>query len=113
MELHISTTPFGRRPLSLAQVASQIVAKERPADTTAHKWTVFRAICEAKDRLGLTDRPIAVLNALLSFHPETALSGDNLIVLPSNEQLMLRPHGMPPSTLRRCLARLHQLAGFA
>jgi len=92
--------------MSLADVTSQLAAKERPPQATAHKWTVFRAICEAKDRLGLADRPIAVLNALLSFHPETALSGDNLIVFPSNEQLMLRAHGMPPSTLRRCLAAL-------
>ena len=92
--------------LSLAHVASQLIAKERPPDATAHKWTVFRAICEAKERLGLADRALAVLNALLSFHPETALSGDNLVVFPSNEQLMLRAHGMPPSTLRRCLAAL-------
>jgi replication initiation protein RepC len=106
MHPHSSTTPFGRRPVSLAHVASQLTAKERPPEATAHKWTVFRAICEAKDRLGLTDRAIAVLNALLSFHPETALSGDNLIVFPSNEQLILRAHGMPPSTLRRCLAAL-------
>jgi replication initiation protein RepC len=106
MQPHVSTTPFGRRRVSLADVASQLAAKERPPEATAHKWTVFRAICEAKDRLGLADRPIAVLNALLSFHPETALSGDNLIVFPSNEQLMLRAHGMPQSTLRRCLAAL-------
>jgi replication initiation protein RepC len=106
METHSPTTPFGRRTISLAHVASQLAAKDRPPDATAHKWTVFRAICEAKDRLGLADRPIAVLNALLSFHPETALTGDNLIVFPSNEQLMLRAHGMPPSTLRRSLAAL-------
>jgi replication initiation protein RepC len=106
MEARMSTTPFGRRRLSLAHVASQLTAKERPPDATAHKWAVFRAICEAKDRLGLADRALAVLNALLSFHPETALSGDNLIVFPSNEQLELRAHGMPPSTLRRCLAAL-------
>jgi replication initiation protein RepC len=106
MEPHVSTTPFGRRRVSLAHVASQLNAKERPPDATAHKWTVFRAICEAKDRLGLADRALAVLNALLTFHPETALSGDNLIVFPSNEQLELRAHGMPPSTLRRCLAAL-------
>jgi len=106
MEPHLSTTPFGRRKVSLAHVASQLTAKQRPPDATAHKWTVFRAICEAKDRLGLADRAVAVLNALLSFHPETALSGDALIVFPSNEQLMLRAHGMPPSTLRRCLAAL-------
>ena len=88
--------------MSLAHVATQIVAKERPPDATAHKWTVFRAICEAKERLGLTDRALAVLNALLSFHPETALSGDNLVVFPSNEQLRLR--APTESRRRRCAA---------
>ncbi|MBV8103215.1 MAG: replication initiation protein RepC, partial [Hyphomicrobiales bacterium] len=106
METYSPTTPFGRRTLSLTHLASQVIVKERPPDATAHKWTVFRAICEAKDRLGLADRALAVLNALLSFHPETALSGDNLVVFPSNDQLALRAHGMPPSTLRRCLAAL-------
>jgi replication initiation protein RepC len=39
---------------------------------------------------------------LLSFHPETDLSGeDDLIVFPSSAQLALRAHGMPPATLRR------------
>jgi replication initiation protein RepC len=48
-----------------------------------------------------------VLNALLSFHPETTLTGDDeLIVFPSNEQLCLRTHGMPASTLRRLLVVL-------
>jgi replication initiation protein RepC len=47
------------------------------------------------------------LNALLSFHPETTLTGeDELIVFPSNEQLCLRTHGMPASTLRRLLVVL-------
>jgi replication initiation protein RepC len=100
------TTPFGRRTLSLAHVASQAIAKARPADKTANKWIVFRAICAAKDRLGLTERALAVLDALLTFHPETVLEGQGLIVFPSNEQLALRAHGMPPSTLRRHLAVL-------
>jgi replication initiation protein RepC len=106
MEQHLSTTPFGRRTLSLAVVASQAIARERGPDKSAHKWTVFRAVCAAKARLGLTERALAVLDALLSFHPETVLSGENLIVFPSNEQLALRAHGMPASTLRRQLAIL-------
>ena len=71
-----------------------------------HKWQVFRAICTAKARLGVSERALAVLDALLSFHPETALSGDGLIVFPSNHQLALRAHGMAPATLRRHLAAL-------
>jgi replication initiation protein RepC len=106
MEQHLSTTPFGRRTLSLGHIASQAIAKTRAPDKSAHKWTVFRAVCAGKAKLGLTERALAVLDALLSFHPETVLGGENLIVFPSNEQLALRAHGMPASTLRRQLAIL-------
>lgn len=106
MPTHITTTPFGRRSLSLAHVASQAVAKARPLDKAVHKWNVFRAICTAKARIGVSERSLAVLDALLSFHPETALTGEDLIVFPSNQQLSLRAHGMAPATLRRHLAVL-------
>ena len=106
MQTHQPTTPFGRRPLTLAHVAAQLVASDRPPDKVAHKWKVFRAICIARPRLGVSERALSVLNALLSFYPETTLSGDDLIVFPSNEQLSLRAHGMPASTLRRHLAGL-------
>lgn len=107
MDPHISTTPFGRRPLSLAMVASQATADECPRDIAVHKWQVFRALCEAKDRFGVTERSLAILNALLTFHPETVLTGQGeLIVFPSNAQLSLRAHGMAPATLRRHLAAL-------
>lgn len=106
MVSHISTTPFGRRMLTLAQVASQANAKERPPEKAVHKWNIFRAICSAKNRLGVSERALAVLDALLTFHPETVLTGEGLIVFPSNQQLCLRAHGMPPTTLRRHLAAL-------
>jgi replication initiation protein RepC len=55
----------------------------------------------------VTDRALAVLNALLTFHPETTLTGEgDIVVFPSNEQLTLRSHGMAPATLRRHLAAL-------
>ena len=106
MEVQLPTTPFGRRPLTLAQVASQAIARQRPADATAHKWNVYRDLCTARGRLDLTERSLAVLNAILSFHPETVLTGEELIVFPSNDQLALRAHGMPVSTMRRHLATL-------
>jgi replication initiation protein RepC len=107
MEPRTPTTPFGRRTLSLAHVATQMAASGRPPDKVVHKWQIFRAICTARPRLGVSERALAVLNALLSFHPETTLTGeDELIVFPSNEQLCLRTHGMPVSTLRRLLAVL-------
>ena len=107
MEQVLPTTPFGRRPLSLAMLAAQAAAKACPPETTAHKWKLFRAITEAKDVLGLSDRALAVLSALLSFHQETALTvGPDLIVFPSNRELSLRAHGIAPATLRRHLAAL-------
>ena len=106
MDQHLATTPFGRRSLTLAHVASQATAKARPPNKAVHKWQVFRAICTAKARIGVSERALAVLDALLSFHPETTLSGDGLIVFPSNQQLALRAHGMAPATLRRHLAAL-------
>lgn len=107
MQTHISTTPFGRRPMTLGQMASQVTAKSIPEGATVEKWKVFRSIREARDLLGATDRSLAILNALLSFHRESELSGDGtLVVWPSNEQLMARANGMPPTTLRRHLAVL-------
>jgi replication initiation protein RepC len=106
MEPHLSTTPFGRRSLTLAHVASQAVAKSRPPEKAVHKWNIFRSICTAKARIGVSERALAVLDALLSFHPETVLTGEGLIVFPSNQQLSLRAHGMAPATLRRHLALL-------
>ena len=107
MQSHTPTTPFGRRSLTLAHVATQIVAAGRPPEKVVHKWKIFHAICTARPRLGVSERALTVLDALLSFHPETALTGeDDLIVFPSNHQLTLRAHGMPASTLRRHLAVL-------
>lgn len=106
METYHSTTPFGRRTLTLAHVASQAAAKSRPPGKAVHKWRIYQSICEAKVRLGVSERALAVLNALLTFHPETVLSGEDLIVFPSNVQLARRAHGMAPTTLRRCLGGL-------
>ncbi len=84
-----------------------MVATARPPEKVVHKWKIFHAICTARPRLGVSERSLSVLNALLTFHPETALTGeDDLIVFPSNHQLSLRAHGMPASTLRRHLAVL-------
>ena len=103
----ISTTPFGRRPLSLAMMAGQMVADACAPGASVNKWQVFRAVCEAKTTLGASDRALGVLNALLSFHPDADLvEGEGLVVFPSNAQLALRAHGMAPATLRRHLSVL-------
>src|SRR5690554_6428318 len=102
MQPHVATTPFGRRAMTLGQIARQATTRAMPKNASAHKWEVFRHIREARELLGATDRSLAILNALLSFHPETALTADSgLIVWPSNEQLMARANGISPATLRR------------
>lgn len=107
METHISTTPFGRRSMTLGMISSQVTAKAMPAGVSVHKWHVFQNIKETRMALGATDRALAILDALLSFHPDTTLYGDSaLIVWPSNEQLIRRANGMSPATLRRHLANL-------
>ncbi len=101
------TTPFGRRPVTLALVRRQIETSEiRPGKAT-DKWKVFRDASEARELLGLQDRSLAVLDALLSFYPDNELRQDaQLIVFPSNAQLTLRAHGIAGATLRRHLALL-------
>ena len=106
MESVLPTTPFGRRSLALAHIASQMAAKHRPPEATANKWLVFQDLCTAKLRLGLPERSLTVLEALLTFHPEKVLTGDDLIVFPSNDRLALRAKGMAPTTMRRYLALL-------
>jgi replication initiation protein RepC len=107
MHSHQPTTPFGRRSVTLANVATAMAASARPPDKVVHKWKVFKAVCVARPRIGVSERALAVLNALISFYPDTTLTGeDDLIVFPSNELLCLRTHGMPASTLRRQLAAL-------
>ena len=107
MQTHITTTPFGRRAVSLGQIASQAAAKAMPKEAIANKWRVFENIRKAREVLGATDRSLAILNALLSFHRETELSADGeLIVWPSNEQLIARANGISPATLRRHLSVL-------
>ena len=107
MQTHITTTPFGRRPMTLDLMASQVAAKSMREGAAVEKWKIFHAIRDAKEPLGATDRALAILNALLSFHPESELTAEGeLIVWPSNEQLTARANGMSPATLRRHLACL-------
>lgn len=106
MNPQLSLSPFGPRPLSLALMASEALANTCPADKVVNKWSVHRAICEAKVRLEVSDRALAVLHALLSFYPDTTLTAEDAVVFPSNRELTLRSHGMAPATLRRHLALL-------
>lgn len=139
----IATSAFGRRAVTRAQIEAQIAvdsaraaqgdehAPGRPAPQDAvHKWTLLRALSEIREGLGVSDRTLGVLSALLSFHPETALTlapdarddetGEGgplaagaragayagLVVFPSNRALSLRANGMSEATLRRHLSAL-------
>ncbi|MBY3214838.1 replication initiation protein RepC [Rhizobium laguerreae] len=107
MESGYVTTPFGRRPMSLGMLASQQLAETIEPGMKRSKWKLFRAICEARPALGVTDRALTVLDAILTFYPDDEISEEKgLIVFPSNAQLSLRARGMTPATLRRHLAVL-------
>ncbi|MEZ2224526.1 plasmid replication protein RepC [Rhizobium sp. RCC_161_2] len=101
------TTPFGRRPVTLALVRRQMALADIKQGKTADKWKVFRDVSAAMDVLGIQSNSLAVLDALLSFYPDNELRQDaKLIVFPSNAQLALRAHGMAGATLRRHIATL-------
>ena len=107
MQVGNVTTPFGRRPMTLALVRSQMRASQIEPGKQIDKWKIFRDACDARSLLGLRDRALAVLNALLTFYPEVSLSDEsNLIVFPSNAQLTARANGIAGSTLRENLAHL-------
>ncbi|TGR23131.1 MULTISPECIES: plasmid replication protein RepC [unclassified Mesorhizobium] len=107
MGTHIATTPFGRRPMTLALVQANAAAREIPQGFVVEKWQVYRWLCEGKSIIGVGDRALAVLSGLLSFYPDDQISEENgLMVFPSNAQLSMRAHGMADSTLRRNLAEL-------
>lgn len=107
MESGSVTTPFGRRSMTLGMLASQAATRRIEPGQSIDKWKLYRALCEARPLLGITDRALAILNALLSFYPKGELCEDNgLIVFPSNAQLSLRAHGMAEQTIRRHVATL-------
>lgn len=101
------TTPFGRRLMTLALVKRQMAASEIKPGKSVEKWKVFRDVAEARERLGLQDRSVAILDALLTFLPSNELRQDGqMVVFPSNAQLTLRAHGIAGATLRRHIAIL-------
>lgn len=71
-----------------------------------NKWEALRELAVARQVLGLSDRDMGVLQALVSFHPGTVLEGRDLVVHASNETICARLNGMPCSTMRRHLAHL-------
>ena len=112
-----ATTPFGGARLTARNVALRADLERRrarlpagddgPQAAQAEKYRIIRALSEARPVWGLSDRTIAVLEALASFHQDRHLDGRApIIVFPSNAELSLRARGMSPATLRRHLASL-------
>ena len=66
--------PFGCGALSPAALRIQRDVRQCQPGKACHKWKTFRHACEAKAALALSDRALTVLNALLSFHPDTVLT---------------------------------------
>ncbi|GLU26144.1 plasmid replication protein RepC [Brucella sp. NBRC 12950] len=107
MESQFGLTPFGSQRMTHALLAVHQKAREIPQGAAADKWQLHRWLCEGKNIIGISDRSLAVLSALLSFYPEnTLVESGALVVFPSNKQLALRAHGMADATLRRHLAAL-------
>ena len=102
-------TPF-RRAVDAAVLTAAARAEEPLGDAPVNKWDVLRNLVTARMDFGLSDRALVVLQGLLSFHPQTELSGaggpQGLIVFPSNAALCERLNGMASSTMRRHLADL-------
>ncbi|WBU55343.1 plasmid replication protein RepC [Paracoccus sp. SCSIO 75233] len=104
---HISMTPFGRQPVTAGLLATQALSEVPAPDDAPDKWALLRDLTVARLNYGVTDRDLAVLSALLSFHPAKELEDDDrLTVFPSNRALSERAHGMAESTLRRHIAAL-------
>lgn len=107
----LTTTPFGQRPVTAGLIKRAQQARAAQSQPTAdmqvaNKWEILRALTEAKTAFGLNAGALTVLNALLSFHRGDDLTGEALVVFPSNRTLASRAHGMPESTLRRHLSKL-------
>lgn len=93
--------------MSLAMLLKQRRGEAIEPGARRNKWKLFRSVCEARAGLGVSDRALTVLDALLTFFPDDELSGEKgLVVFPSNTQLCLRARGMAAATLRRHLAGL-------
>lgn len=113
----IVTTPFGGGRVNARIFANQAKTAKRQEKLRAgeggndsgraDKWQLLRAVTEARRTLGLGDRTICVLEALVSFNNDRELDGSApIIVFPSNRELSVRARGMAPATIRRHLAVL-------
>ena len=100
-------TPFRRAQSAAVPAESPITPAQCDSLPPCDKWQAVKLVARLRKILGLNDRDLAVLEALVSFHPAKMLDlSGPLVVHPANATLSDRLNGMPASTLRRHLARL-------
>lgn len=70
----LTTTPFGARPITAALIdRARRMDRAEPALPRVDKWSLLTDLTEARAAFGVTERELAVLHALLSFHPSREL----------------------------------------
>jgi replication initiation protein RepC len=122
MEQIISTTPFGVAGVNIVRYRKAAEHRARQKELAGSKvntaeggngegkidkWALLRALTDGRAAFALSDRAIAVLDALLTCMPGREIDGAlPQIVFPSNRELSTRTGGMAPATLRRHLASL-------
>lgn len=100
----LTCTPFAGRPEKAWPIQAE---SARTRAGSCGKWALFDDLRLARAALGVTDRDLTVLWAMLSFLPGPDLcDASGLVVFPSNAALSDRTHGMAESTLRRHIAAL-------
>ena len=104
---YIPVTPF-RRAADAVILNPEIQSGAEQPLTAANKWDILRELACARRAFDLSDRALSVLQAILSFFPETILEpgARGLVVFPSNKAICERLNGMACSTMRRHLAVL-------
>lgn len=99
-------TPF-RRPVDAVRIHRHATLMQPAVGESVNKWEILRDLAAGREAFGVSDRDLAVLQALVSFYPGTDLADPaRLIVHPSNTTICERLNGMPCSTMRRHIARL-------
>ncbi|WP_299843292.1 plasmid replication protein RepC [uncultured Jannaschia sp.] len=100
-------TPF-RRAVDAAMLRRRDITDTFTKSAPVDKWAVLHALRAARKELGLSDRTLTVLQALLSFHKGDRLgeSPAGHVVHASNAAICERLNGMPCSTMRRHVAHL-------
>lgn len=107
MQMHISTTPVGRRSMTHAVLSALEKAVPAKEGRSIDKWAAYEAIKACHREIGISSRSLTVLYAMISFVPDKELTDrESLIVWPSNASLCNRCHAISEATLRRAIAEL-------